>query len=126
MPGELVTRFITLIEQQDLPAALELLADDCEYDNVPVGAVHGREQVSAVLAPFLARFDQIEWLVHHQVAAGTLADGTVMNERADRFRSGDQWVELPVMGLFRVVDGRITLWRDYFDMAALQRMMSAG
>ncbi|HAP77841.1 MAG TPA: hypothetical protein DCR14_17385 [Acidimicrobiaceae bacterium] len=126
MPGELVTRFITLIEQQQLPAALELLAPDCEYDNVPVGKVHGTDQVSAVLGPFIGGFDEVEWVVHHQVASGTLADGTVMNERVDRFRSGDRWVELPVMGLFRVIDGRITLWRDYFDMGALQRMMGQG
>jgi limonene-1,2-epoxide hydrolase len=31
---------------------------------------------------------------------------------------GEKWIDLPVMGTFEVDgDGRITLWRDYFDMA---------
>jgi len=41
----------------------------------------------------------------------------VMNERSDRFRVGDAWIDLPVAGVFEVGgDGRITLWRDYFDL----------
>ena len=54
--------------------------------------------------------------VHRQVAAGNL----VLNERSDRFRAGDVWLDLPVAGVFEVGDdGRITLWRDYFDMGQL-------
>ena len=30
--------------------------------------------------------------------------------------TGDRSIELPVMGTFEVVDGRIAAWRDYFDL----------
>jgi limonene-1,2-epoxide hydrolase len=124
MPGELVTRFIRHIEAKDLDSALSLLSADCEYDNVPMSKVHGPEQVSAVLGPFLGGFQEVDWVIHHQVESGTLDDGVVMNERTDRFRAGERWIELPVAGLFLVRDGKITLWRDYFDMASLSKLMA--
>jgi limonene-1,2-epoxide hydrolase len=39
-----------------------------------------------------------------------------MNERTDRVGKDGKWMDLPVAGVFEVHDGRITLWRDYFDM----------
>jgi limonene-1,2-epoxide hydrolase len=33
------------------------------------------------------------------------------------------WVELPVNGVWEVVDGKITLWRDYFDAASYLKQM---
>ena len=121
MPGAIVTQFINLIEARRVPDALMLLSAECEYDNVPIGKVTGPEQVGAILGPFVGRYDEVDWVVHHQVASGTADEGVVMNEHTDRFRSGDRWVELPVMGLFLVRQGKIDLWRDYFDLATLQR-----
>lgn len=109
--GETVTSFIAAIERGDLDGALALVADDVEYDNVPIAKVHGPDGIRAVLGPFLAMCSGVEWIVHHQVAQGEV----VMNERVDRFLIGERWMELPVAGLFVVRDGRITLWRDYFD-----------
>ena len=121
MPADVVSEFIGAIEAGQLEAALGLLTDDCEYDNVPFGPVHGRDAVRDLLGPFIARFDEVRWIVEHQVASGTPDAGVVMNERRDRFRSGDTWAELSVAGLFVVRHGRITLWRDYFDLAQFQR-----
>ena len=42
-----------------------------------------------------------------------------MNERTDRFFINDAWLELQVMGIFELANGKITHWRDYFDMAKL-------
>lgn len=116
MPGDIVSNFISAIELGRLDAALALLADDCEYDNVPLGAVTGPNAVRDVLGPFLARFEEVSWVVEHQVASGSQEAGVVMNERRDRFRSGDSWAEIAVAGLFVLRHGRIVLWRDYFDL----------
>ena len=35
-----------------------------------------------------------------------------------RFEVGGKKIELPVMGVFEITDGKIAAWRDYFDMAA--------
>ncbi len=125
MPAAIVESFISAIEHHDLEFALTHLSEDCEYDNVPMGSVNGRDAVRATLAPFLGMFDAIEWVTTHQVASGTAADGVVMNERLDRFRSGERSLELPVAGLFVVRDGHITLWRDYFDKETLLVAMAA-
>ena len=39
-----------------------------------------------------------------------------MNERIDTLVIGDVTTKLPVAGIFKVHDGKITEWRDYFDM----------
>ncbi len=126
MPGQIVTSFIHAVEERNLDAALDHLAPDVEYDNVPMGKVHGRDAVAGVLGPFLAPFDTIEWIVHHQVEHGDRWAGVVMNERIDRFGAGERWLELPVAGLFVVEQGLITLWRDYFDRDTLLQQMAGG
>lgn len=123
MPGALVTDFIRSIERGELETALGLLSDSCEYDNVPMGKVFGRDAVRNTLAPFLAGYNEVEWVVHHQVASGGHTNGVVLNERLDRFRKGDTWLELPVAGVFVVESGQITLWRDYFDRDTLLKLL---
>jgi limonene-1,2-epoxide hydrolase len=127
-PGETVSSFIHDVEAKRLDEALELVSPDVEYDNVPVGKVHGPDGIRGVLEPFLRRCTTLEWVVHHQVEQPDAAgdgpeDGTVMNERTDRFEMGGRWVEVAVAGLFTVQGGRITLWRDYFDDASFRAQL---
>ena len=124
-PTGVVTAFIATIESLDLEGALAFLADDVEYDNVPMGAVHGIDQVRATLGPFVARFDEVDWPVSRIAATGTADNGTVFTERVDRFRAGETWLELPVVGVFEVRDGRISLWRDYFDLGSFTRAIES-
>jgi limonene-1,2-epoxide hydrolase len=116
-PDEVVRAFVAAIERQDLEAALALVTDDVVYDNVPIGAVTGPDGIRNALSRLLGAVDGIEWVTRHQVAVGDV----VMNERLDRFQLGDRWVEVPVAGLFVLRDGRIALWRDYFDLATYRR-----
>ncbi|HNJ97369.1 MAG TPA: limonene-1,2-epoxide hydrolase family protein [Ilumatobacteraceae bacterium] len=124
MPGDIVDRFIGLIERRQLDDALALLAPDGEYDNVPFGPITGVDCVRGILGPFVERFDEVSWVVTHQVSSGTPAAGVVMNERLDRFRQGERWIELRVAGLFVVRHERIALWRDYFDQGQFQQAMA--
>lgn len=118
-PLETVRLFIDRICAPDLDGACELVTDDVEYDNVPMGKQFGPDGIKGLLGPLVADgpVEEIEFVVHREAAT----DGIVMNERTDRFRVGDRWVELPVAGVFVVDDdGRISLWRDYFDLPAFQ------
>src|SRR6478609_5192918 len=120
-PAEIVLQFINALEAKNLDAAVALVTDDVEYDNVPMAKVHGPDGIRNALEPFVASCSEIEWVIHHQVAQGA----TVMNERTDRFKMGDRWVELPVAGLFVLRDDKIALWRDYFDLGTFQRAMAS-
>jgi limonene-1,2-epoxide hydrolase len=104
----------------DVDRLVAYFSDDAVYHNIPVEPVRGREGIRAALAGFVTRMESGGWEVRNQVAAGDL----VMNERVDRFRLGEKEVALPVAGVFRVVDGKIVEWRDYFDMGTWQKQMA--
>ena len=125
-PGALVRTFIDLLVANQPDAACAMVSDGCEYDNVPMGKVFGPSGISGSLAPFLGGCTAIEWIIHRQVENGTVANGTVFNERTDRFQLGGRWVEVPVCGIFEVRDGKITLWRDYFDQSTFRDQLTPG
>ncbi len=113
-PAAIVDEFIRRLTSGDTDGALALVHDEVVYDNVPVGPVVGPEGIRDVVAMMEAGIDEIRFDVHRQVADGNV----VLNARTDRFRIGERWLDLPVAGWFEVDDeGRITLWRDYFDLA---------
>lgn len=113
--------FIRRVVAKDLDAACELVTPDVEYDNVPMSKTYGPEGIKSVLGA-MVNVDEVEFRVLRQIASGD----TVMNERVDRFRIGETWMELPVAGIFVVNDeGLITLWRDYFDLQTLTEQMNA-
>jgi len=45
-PLETVNAFIQAIENRNVDAAIALVSDNCEYDNVPMGKVFGPEAIS--------------------------------------------------------------------------------
>ena len=120
-PGETVDAFMAAINARDLDAATTLLGDRCECDNVPMGKVHGRVDIHQRLVPMMERCSELGWIAHRQTAAGPV----VINERLDRFRWPDGWVEMPRVGVVEVHDGRITLWRDDFDFATHRNQLPA-
>ena len=118
--GDTVTAFIRALERKDFGTACSLITDDCEYDNVPFAKVYGPEGLRTVLEPFLGNCGDVEWVVHHQAESGDV----VMNERTDRFEMAGRWAELRVAGLFVLRDGKVALWRDYFDQAQFTQAVS--
>ena len=119
---ETVNEFMRRFCEKDLDGACELVTDDVEYDNVPIGTNIGPEGIRAVAASLLDGFDSIEFTVHRSAADGAV----VMNERTDRFIVGDRSWDVPVAGVFELTDdGRIRLWRDFFDMGVVNEMLGA-
>jgi limonene-1,2-epoxide hydrolase len=114
-----VHEFIHAVEAKDLDRAMTLCADDMIYDNVPIPTVTGAAAVRQFLEGFLATLDEMQWVVHREIVQGDV----VVNERTDRFRAGDNWIELPVAGFWEVRDGKISLWRDYFDLQTMAGQM---
>lgn len=117
---DVVAALISALERKDLHTAVGFMTDDVEYDNVPMRKVFGHAGVVESLEPFFAGCDSIRWEVLHQAASGDV----VMNERIDRFQIGGTWREVAVAGLFVLRDGKVALWRDYFDLAAASAAMS--
>lgn len=112
-PDEIVTAFCDAVTKKDVERALGLLSDDVFYHNIPFEPVKGKAAVQQTLAGFLQLLGAIEIETHHQATNGNV----VLNERTDYFYpAGKGRVGLPVAGVFEVKDGKITSWRDYFDV----------
>ena len=116
-PIEVVRRFCAA--WSDNVGAAELAAfftDDAIYHNIPLAPVTGREAIAGTIASFIRPgapgIERIEFHVVNIAANGPV----VMTERVDVFTLPGKSFELPVMGIFEVSDGKITAWRDYFDM----------
>jgi len=114
-PIDVVRTFLAAMEQLNFDAALALVSDNCEYTNLPLGTVHGPAGIRSVLEPFFAPTLENVFGVLREASTGPV----VFMERLDRHRLADKWVELPVTGVWEVHDGRITLWREYFDAPTL-------
>lgn len=118
---EVVQSFVAAIAKKDYDTALKYVADDCEYENIPMSKVTGPAGMRSVLEPFLAPTSENEFLVRRAVADGP----TVFVERLDRHHIDTGWVELPVTGVFEIHDGKITVWNDYFDLGTLVKQWPA-
>lgn len=116
-PIEIVTAFLDAMARKDYDAGLAFVADDCEYENLPMGRVTGPGGVRSVLEPFFGPVLENDLRILRQAAQGS----TVFLERLDRHRLPDRWVELPVTGVFEVRGGKIAVWREYFDLATLMQ-----
>jgi limonene-1,2-epoxide hydrolase len=120
-PGEIVTALIKANEARDIDAIVALMTDDVIYENVPMSALKGHEEVRGLLEPFVGGAKKVAWEVLHQVEQGDV----VMNERVDRFTMADgREIAIRVAGVFEVRDGKIAVWRDYFDLAEFTNQMS--
>lgn len=120
-PEEIVDQFIAAIEATDVDKAVSMTAESISYENMPTDPIVGREAVAQTLRAFLAPATEVDWQTLRQWSQGR----TVINERLDRFRIGDGWLELSVAGVFEIDDDdRIVLWRDYFDMGSYTRQLA--
>ena len=97
----------------EIDTALDLLSDDCFYHNIPLDPVEGIEAIRATVSGFTGGVERVEFETLHIAANGPV----VLTERIDAFVFPNNRIDLPVMGTFEVNDdGKITHWRDYFDM----------
>jgi len=116
-PIELVCRFCAA--WTDNAGAAELAAfftDDAIYHNIPLDPITGRENIAAAIGSFLRPgppgIESIDFRLINIAANGPV----VLTERVDVFTLAGKSFELPVMGTFEVTDGKISAWRDYFDI----------
>ena len=119
---EVVRDFCAAASTRDPAVLRAFFSDDVVYHNIPMEPAEGIDATMAVIDMFLGMCDALEFELHHVASDGT----TVLTERTDIFTIKGKSAPLPVMGAFQVVDGKITAWRDYFDMAQVTAMFEAG
>jgi limonene-1,2-epoxide hydrolase len=107
----IVESFLNALQEEDLDAADAALDDDLVYENVGFPTIHGRRRAMKLFRRMEGR-GGFEVKIHRIAADGA----AVLTERSDALIFGPLRLQFWVCGVFEVHDGRITLWRDYFDM----------
>lgn len=119
-PIDTVRNFCAAWSRLDIDELMAYFTDDAVYHNMPGPPANGREAVRRTIESFLKGWQTTDWEVVNVAAAGNV----VLAERVDRTDAGGKHVDLPVVGVFEVEDGKIRAWRDYFDLATYTRAMS--
>jgi limonene-1,2-epoxide hydrolase len=123
-PQQTVEAFIGHWNGCDIDAMLALCAEGIIYHNIPMEPIHGTAAMRGMVEGFLANVAACDWKVHAIAANGN----TVLTERTDGFTFKDgRRAAIRVMGTFELdAEGRISAWRDYFDMLEFQREFAGG
>ncbi len=106
-----VETFLYALQDEDFGTAESVMADDFLWQNVGYPSIRGRRRIISVFRRGKGRVGfEVKF---HRIAA----DGNaVLTERTDALVLGPLRMQFWVCGVFEVHGGRITLWRDYFDL----------
>jgi limonene-1,2-epoxide hydrolase len=110
-PDEVVSAFCECWERGNADEQADYFADDAVYQNMPLPAVVGKDAIHDALRSINGVMDGFSVVIHRQISSGTV----VMNQRTDVLKAFGKSCEVPVVGVFEVVDGKIKDWREYYD-----------
>ncbi len=116
----LVIDFCETWKSRNLDKIMDFFADDAVYHNIPMEPARGKDAIRQVINSFLPMASAVEFKILRSASAGNV----VLNERVDVFQMGGKHVELPVAGVFEVRNGKISAWRDYFDVQMWTKQLS--
>ncbi len=116
-----VEGFLNALQDEDFDTAGAALDDELVYQNVGLPTIYGRGRT-------LKLFHRMQGRVGFEVKVHRIAaDGAaVLTERTDALIVGPLRLQFWVCGVFEVHNGRITLWRDYFDFYDMLKATARG
>lgn len=112
---------LAALQNQDIDAAGAVLDEHLVYQNVGFPTIRGRARAMKLFRGMEGRAG-FEVKTHRIAVNGS----TVLTERTDALVFGRVRLQFWVCGVFEVKDGRITLWRDYFDMFDFTKALARG
>ena len=112
---------LTSLQNMDLDGAGAVLDDNLVYQNVGFPTIRGRARAVKLFRSMEGRAG-FEVKIHRIAVNGS----SVLTERTDALVFGPVRLQFWVCGVFEVHNGRITLWRDYFDMFDMTKALVRG
>ncbi|MBD0020552.1 limonene-1,2-epoxide hydrolase [Gordonia pseudamarae] len=110
-PVDLATHFLDALARSDIATAMADLDDDIVYTNVSLPTIRGKRKVTRGFAGMPKYRIGFDYRMVNVSAEGSV----VLTERVDELRLGPLTIRFWVWGRFETSEGRITVWRDYFD-----------
>ena len=111
--GKIVREFVAAWSNLNTDELVAYFTEDGVYHNMPAQPVSGHDNLRNFISGFLRDWEKTDWEILNLLAGGDI----VMVERIDRTVAAGKTVELPCFGIFEMKGGKITVWRDYFDMS---------
>jgi limonene-1,2-epoxide hydrolase len=102
--------FLNALQDEDFDTAETVVDKNLLWQNVGYLTMRGRDRILGLFRRGQGRMG-FEVKIHRIAEDGA----AVLTERTDALIFGPVRVQVWVCGVFEVHDGRITLWRDYFD-----------
>jgi limonene-1,2-epoxide hydrolase len=118
---ETIRDFIAAWSRLDIDEIVACFASDGTYHNMMNKPVSGHDNLRRFIGGFIKDWTWTTWDILNIIAQGNI----VIAERLDRTRVGDKGIDLPCCGVFVLEDGKIHIWRDYFDLATYIRAIAA-
>ena len=115
-----IKAFIAAWSNLDVDELVGYFCEDGIYYNMPAQPVQGHEKLKLFIEGFIAKWTKTTWETLNIIGEGNL----VIVERLDRTEVGDIKVDLPCCGVFEMEEGKIKIWRDYFDMGTYTKPFS--
>ena len=117
---QIIRAFIGDWSRLDANRLVDYFAEDGTYQNMPMQPVSGHDNLQKFISGFIGGWSKTDWEIINLVSQ----DNIVMVERVDRTVVNGKQVDLPCVGVFEMEDGKIVLWRDYFDLATYTQALS--
>lgn len=112
---------LAALQAQDIDGVAAVLDDNLVYQNVGFPTIRGRARALKLFRGMEGRLG-FEVKTHRIAVNGS----SVLTERTDALIIGPVRLQFWVCGVFEVHNGRITLWRDYFDMWDMSKALLRG
>jgi limonene-1,2-epoxide hydrolase len=119
---ELVRRFCDEFDGSNVEGLRRYFTDDVVYHNIPLDPAVGIDATIAFIEGFFGMCDSMTIETVNLAVRGDV----VLTERIDTFTVGEVVAPLPVMGTFELRDGKISAWRDYFDLGQITTLLSGA
>jgi len=115
-----VRNFVAAWSRLDVNELVGYFTEGGTYHNMMAKPVSGHENLRVFIGRFLKAWTATEWDIINIVSRGDV----VVAERLDRTRLGDKKIDLPCVGVFEMQNGKIRVWRDYFDLATYTKAIA--
>ncbi|MGV0742883.1 nuclear transport factor 2 family protein [Mycolicibacterium sp. XJ870] len=121
--ASVIRKFLGCFPRSDVDEMVGFFSDDAVYIDGPRGVHRGIDAIRTELQSIFAMVPSTTV----DIKTLAISDGTVLAQRVDNIEIEGKPIGIEAVGVFDVdSNGRITRWRDYYDLPTLMDQVAAA